>query len=436
MTSKAITRRASMLAGMGAVALPLLPARAQAQSIRMWTFLNPTGGAPREKALAAIIAEFERANPTIKVVVEPQLWDQMSPKFLAAAQQGNAPDLCWIVTDMLGDAIKSGQLADLRPLFINNWSPERLADNAGPYWDMCGDAGRQLCMFTSRNYIALFYRKDLFAAANIDPNSLTTWPLFIEAAKKVMERDAAGNVTRWGFGQGWSEAQPDPQLVVTYLLAKQGTLFDESGRAKFATPAGVEALTMMTDMVTRYQISPRQVVSWTVDDVIEQFSAGRVAIASGASVRFSGLLARMGADKIGFMLLPGVGDKPHSPAVMAGWAVAIWAKSRNLEAAGKFLEFMNGAEADKLWVTLGGQTPGLASTAAALPEFFANPANEFLKVAAAGSASAGWLAPISFGVGGYRQVLNKAAQEVVTSGAAPLAALQRAERDFNRRNNR
>ncbi len=436
MIAKDITRRASVLAGLGAAVLPAFAARAQTQSIRMWTFLNPTGNAPREKALAAIIALFEQANPGAKVVVEPQIWDQMTPKFLAAAQQGNAPDVIWVITDLLGDAIRSAQLADLRPLFINGWSAARLADNAGPYWDLCTDQGRQFCMFTSRNYISLFYRKDLFAAAGIDPESLTTWPLFIEAAKKLMERDAAGNVTRWGFAQGWSEAQPDPQLVVTYLVARQGSLFDANGRARFATPAGIEGLTLMTDMVTRYQISSRQVVSWTVDDVIEQFSAGRAAIASGASVRFSGLLPRMGADRIGFMLLPGVGDKPHSPAVMAGWAVAAWAKSRNLGLAGKFVEFMSGPEADKLWVTMGGQTPGLASTPAALPEFFADPANAFLKVAAQGSASAGWLAPISFGVGGYRQVLNKAAQEVVINGVTPKAALERAERDFNRRNNR
>jgi multiple sugar transport system substrate-binding protein len=436
MTDKGITRRASLLAGLGAAALPVARARAQATTIRMWTFLNPTGNAPREKALADIIAQFEAANPGVKIAVETQVWDQMTPKFLAAAQQGNAPDIVWVITDLLGDAINSGQLADLRTLFINKWSPAQVADNAGPYWDLCNVNNKQYCLFTSRNYMGMFYRKDLFAAAGIDVASLTSWPVFIEAAKKLMERDASGNVTRWGYGQGWSEAQADPQLVVNYLLAKQGTLFDETGRAKFATPAGIEGLTLQTDMVTRHQITPRQVVSWTVDDLIEQFSAGRVAIANGASVRFSGILGRMGADKAGFMLVPGIDGKPNSPSMMLGWAVSVWSKSRNIEAAGRFVEFMSGAEADKLWVAKGGQTPGLISTPAAMPDFFADPANVFLRVAAYGSANAGWLSPISFGVGGFRQSLNKAAQEVVTNGLTPQAALERAERDFNRRNNR
>ena len=44
--------------------------------------------------------------------------------------------------------------------------------------------------------------------------------------------------------------------------------------------------------------------------------------------------------------------------------------------------------------------------------------------------------PVTFGVGGYRQVLNKAAQEVVVNNVAPKAALEAAEAEFNRRNNR
>ncbi len=430
------TRRMTLLAGLALASLTAGVAGAQAQTIRMWTFLNPTGNAPREKALAEIITAFEAANPGAKVVVETQVWDQMTPKFMAAAQQGTAPDIVWVITDLLGEAIKSGALADLKPVFVDKWSPEQLKDNAGPYWDLCNVAGKQYCLFTSRNYIGLFYRRDLFKDAGIDAASLTTWPAFTEAAKKLTVKDSSGAVTRYGFGQGWSESQPDPQIVTSYLLAKQGTLFDEKGRARFATPAGIEGLTIQTELVTKHEATSKQATTWTSDDVYEQFSAGRAAMITGASVRFSTLQARLGADKIGFMLVPGIDGKPHSPAVMAGWAVGAWSKGKNLELAGKFMDFMNGPQADKLWVEKGGQTPALASTPKALASFFADPANEYLAIAGKGSASAGWLAPIDFGVGGYRQALNKAAQEVVTNGATPQAALERAERDFNRRNGR
>lgn len=436
MAGQKTTRRTSLLAGLAAAMLIGSAAVAQAQSLRMWTFLNPTGNAPREKALAEIIAAFEKANPGAKIEVETQVWDQMTPKFLAAAQQGTAPDIVWAITDLLGDAIKSGALADLKPLFVSNWSPEQVKDNAGAYWDLCNVDGKQYCLFTSRNYIGLYYRKDVFKEAGIDPASLTTWPAFIDAAKKLTVKDAGGSVTRYGFGQAWSESQADPQIMTAYLLGKQGTLFDEKGRGRFATAAGVEGLSLQTEMVTKHEVSPKQAATWTSDDLYEQFSAGRAAIITGASVRVSTLQARMGADKVGFMLFPGSDGKPHSSGVMAGWAVGIWSKGKNMALAGKFVDFMNGPEADKIWVVKGGQTPALASTPKTLPDFFADPANEYLAVAGKGSATAGWLAPIEFSVGGYRQALNKAAQEVVINGVTPQAALERAERDFNRRNNR
>jgi len=437
MSTGFIPTRRSVVAGIAGTALASKMSFAQSNTtIRMWTFLNPTGNAPREKALAQIIADFEKANPGVKVVVEPQVFDQMTPKFIAAARQGNAPDVVWCITDLLGDAIKSGSLADLKPLFIDKWSDAQKKDQAGAYWDLCAIDGKHYCVFQSRNYIGMLYRLDLFKEAGINADQITTWPQFIEAAKKVTARDAQGAITRYGFGQAWSENQADPQLVVTYLLAKQGNLFDDKGRARFATPAGIEGLTLQTDLVTKHNLTPRQSATWTVDDLYEQFASGRVAIATGASVRVSTVQAKMGADKVGFMLFPGMDGKPHSPAVMAGWAVGVWSGGKNREVAARFVEYMAAPEADRHWVTMGGQTPVLSSTPSRLAEFFSKPENNYLKVASLGSSTAGWLAPVSFGVGGYRQVLNKAAQEVVVNGVAPKAALEMAEAEFNRRNNR
>ena len=74
--------------GLAIAAGGMIADAAQAQTLRMWTFLNPAGTAPREKALAEIIKRFEAANPGVKIAVEPQVWDQMTPKFLAAHRAG------------------------------------------------------------------------------------------------------------------------------------------------------------------------------------------------------------------------------------------------------------------------------------------------------------------------------------------------------------
>jgi len=424
---------ASLLAA--SVQLGALSAQAET-TVRMWTFLNPDGKSPRELALKEIISRFEAANPEIRVVVEPQVWDQMTPKFLAANGAGNAPDIIWVVTDLLGEALASGSLADLNPLFLKNWPKEAVDERKDGYWERCAWEGGVHCLFHSRNYYGVIYRKDFLAEAGVDPDTLTDWPTFIDAAKKLTVRDASGNVSRWGFGQQFSEDRADAQMMSSIILSRQGDLFHEDGRAKWANPIGAEALQLQCDMVTKHEITPPQAVTWSAEDLYEQFAAGRLAMFTGAVVRVSTMQAKVGKDNVGFMVWPGVDGKPHSPAVMAGWAVGVWSKSKHVDEAARFLEYMAGPEADRLWVEVGGQIPASGSVMKEIPDFFAQPSNQYIVKAAEGIADYGWISPVKFSVGGYRQVLNKAAQNVITGGMEPMAALEEAEKRFNQQNRR
>lgn len=415
----------------------LLPATAGAETtIRMWTFLNPAGTAPREQALALIIRQFEAANPGVKVAVEPQVWDQMTPKFLAAHRAGTAPDLVWVVTDLLGDALKAGALADLNPLFLDSWPEADIAEREDGYWSRCQQGDKVHCLFHSRNYYGVIYRTDHFKEAGVDPSTLTDWPSFIEAAKKLTVKDASGNVTRWGFGQQFSEDRADSQMMTSIMLSRQGDLFDKDGRAMWANPVGAEALQMQTDMVTEHGVTPPQSVTWSAEDLYEQFAAGRLASFCGAVVRLSTMQAKVGKENVGFLMWPGVDGKPHSPAVMAGWAVGIWSGGKNIETAARFLEFMSTGERDRVWVEVGGQLPSAPSTLDGMKDFIARPENAYLVTAAQGVKDYGYIVPVEFGVGGYRQAMNKAAQDVIVGGVDPMTALEDAEQRFNRQNNR
>ena len=49
------------------------------QTVRMWTFLDPEADNGRSKALKQMIETFEAENPGIKIVLETQDWEQMTP---------------------------------------------------------------------------------------------------------------------------------------------------------------------------------------------------------------------------------------------------------------------------------------------------------------------------------------------------------------------
>jgi multiple sugar transport system substrate-binding protein len=121
---------------------------------------------------------------------------------------------------------------------------------------------------------------------------------------------------------------------------------------------------------------------------------------------------------------------------MAGWAVGVWSGGKNKAMAGKFLEYMSTGESDRMWVEVGGQLPGAPSTLADMKAFTSLPANAYLTTAALGVAKYGWIPSVEYGVGGYRQALNKAAQDVIVGNVDPMAALVAAEKRFNQQNNR
>lgn len=414
--------------------LCLGPTALAQQTVRMWTFLNPAGTAPREVALAQIIEDFEAANPDIKIEVEPQVWDQMTPKFLAAHSARNAPDVIWISTDLLGDVISAGAVADLNGLFINDWDEEFVEDITDSYFELCEVDGEQYCLFTSRNYIGLLYRADFFEEAGLDADSIATWDDLREAAEGLTIVNESGDVERWGFGQQFSPDFADPQMYVPLVLEDQADIFNEDGTPAWSTEVGTKAMAEMTSYVSESGPTPPASINYSAEDLYEQYAAGRMAIITGASVRVSTLQQQIGADKVGYMLWPNRDGSGNAPSPALGWGVGVWSGSSVLEEAGAFLEYMTGPEADRLWVEVGGQIPMRQSTISSMEEFFADPVNQYVVDAANGITNNSWVAPIAFPIGGYREDLNQAAQDVILKGASPEDALKEAEENFIRRN--
>lgn len=434
---KSLRRRmTSAMIALVATAALSWTAPSSAQTIRMWTFLNPAGTAPREKALAEMIRGFEAANPSMKIAVEQQVWSQMTPKFLAAHNAGSAPDIIWAENDQLGDVLRAGALADLSSAFIDKWPAPKIKERTDALWNRCTDKGKVRCLVMSRNYVSILYRKDFLREAGINPASITTWETLRVAAQKLTLKDNTGTVRRWGYGQQFSENQADPQLMIAMMLGKQPSIFQDAGKANFATPAGVEALRFQTDLVTKDGVTPPQAVSWTVEDLYDQFIAGRIAMITGGSVRVSTLQDKVGKDNVGLMLWPSFDGKKASPGLSAGWSVGVWEKSKIKDAAAKFVEHMTSDSSDRLWVAVGGQLPFVPNLLVDMKEFSSKPENAAVGVAAQGISTASWVTPIDYSVSGFRQVLNKAAQQVITSGVDPKAALEEAEKTFARQNSR
>ena len=420
------------------IAIGILAPQAHAQEtrIRMWSFINPDGADPRGKVLAKIVSEFEARNPGIKVTIELQVWDQMSAKFIAAHGAGNAPDVTWFHNEQLAAGIKAGAFANINELFVNGWSPADREDLNDAFWNYGTTPTQRYMIAHSRNYFGMLYRPSMLKAAGLTPEDLGTWDRLTNAAKKLTVRDAAGNVSRWGYGQAFSADKATPQMAVNMMLARQGSLFEDDGRAKWSGDVGVAAMNAQLDMVRVHKVTPDSAVTLNAEELFEHFAAGRYAIISASSVRIPVLQKAIDPNDIAFLPWPGDKEGTNSPGSITGWCTCIWSKSKVLKESAKFVEFMGGREADVWWTRESGTVPIRQSTIATLKDYLEEPSKQYLAVAAKATVKYGWLAPLDYTIGGYREDLNKVAQTILTRGTDTREALLAAEREFNRRHRR
>jgi multiple sugar transport system substrate-binding protein len=419
---------AGALGGFALAALGLGTAAAQT-TVTMWTFLDPNKTSPREVALKQIIADFEKANPSIKIKVEPQDFAQMPPKFYLGHRTGNNPDLVWIDAKNLGGLAQSGAGADLGALVASKWPPAERDDffvKAG--WNAAMQDGKLLAMPLFHGASVVYYRKDLLKAAGIAPESLTTWDSLVEAARKLtVDTNGDGRIDVWGFGLPLAPIKTESTPALIGILDQEGGPFDGC-KARYATPAGAKALQYTADLITKHKVTPQEALALNVDDITEQFTAGRYAIAVTSNLRFSVIAkaAKFGAENIGIMAWPSwTGAKP-SPMPVSGWWIAAWQKSPRLAEAGKFVEYLTGRDAIGLWMTVGGQVPTRRSLLG--DPFLARPENAWVKTMVDAWSTSSWMEPTACNTRTLQAGLNEATARVIIDKLDPLAALREAEK--------
>jgi multiple sugar transport system substrate-binding protein len=397
----------------------------------MWTFLDPGRPGGREAALKRMIETFEAANPSVRIRVEPQVWTTLAEKFVLGHNTRNAPDICWVNAENLGLILNTDAAADLKPLVLDGWSPARRADFALPAAiDAVTVDRRVLAMPLMAITWVLMYRKDLLRQAGLEPSALATWDGVLEAARR-MTRDTNGDGQPdiWGLGLGLASERFSATPAVLATVGAQNGIFGERCRARIATPEAEKAVTWQAEAITRHRVTPREAISMTSDDAIDQFAAGRYGMMVIANSRFEQIqrtAAGWNKDDLGLAAIPGwTADKP-GPAIVTGWFAVAWRNSPRLAAAARFIDHMTNADAMAGWTNPGGQVPMLKSLAAT--PAMAEPAVAHLRAVSAQFAASGFMMPGQCNWSRTLADFNLATQQIVLGQRTAADALRQAER--------
>lgn len=415
-----------------AASIMMSGAAAVAQTtVTMWTFLDPTRPGGREQALRTIIESFERANPGIRIRVEPQVWTTLAEKFVLGHNSRNAPDIAWINSENLGLVLNSDAAADLNALIVRDWPAARRGDLLLPgLLDAMTQGGKLHAMPLMAATWVLMYRQDLLRQAGLEPDALRTWEGVTEAARR-MTRDTNGDGQPdvWGIGLGLAAERYS--ATPAFLAAVQGNngLFGDGCRARIATPAAERALMLQVDWITRDRVAPRESLAMTSDDAIDQFAAGRFAMQIIANTRFEQIqriAAGWDSNQLAMAPIPGWTADRAGPALIVGWHAVAWARSPRVREAARFIDHMASAEGMAQWNLPGGQVPMLRSVASR-PEM-QQPQHAHLRAVADMFAASGMFVPASCNWARTFADFNLATQQVLLGQRSAAEALRVAER--------
>jgi len=220
------------------------------------TFYYPVAvGGPITKIVDQMAADFEKENPGIRVKpVYTGTYQESIVKALTAHKSGQPPTTAILLsTDMYTlideDAIAPFDGVDTAPYykaFMAN------SQTGGKTWGIP----------FQRSTIVLYWNKELFKEAGLDPNRApANWNEMLSYAQKLTKRDASGNVTQWGvqipssgFPYWLFQGLTTPNGVELMNAAGTETYFDK--------PEVIEALQYWVDLGRKHKVHPTGVVEW------------------------------------------------------------------------------------------------------------------------------------------------------------------------------
>ncbi len=315
---------------------------------------------PKSRADRAIVDAFERAHPDIQLQSAQGLQIQgqgAESNILLAFAGGTAPDVVYVNFRSSASYIQQGFLRPLDDYLAKD--PEVLKNIEPSLLPILRDAGHG--HIYSIPFLAavqaLYYRKDLFQAAGLNPDKPPTdWNEFYSDAQKLTNQKKGV----WGFEFG-TDSDASAYWWINFLWQAGGEVIkrgpDGRWRAAFNTPAGAEALVFYRKLVADPWTGPDGKTYYGVathsSDMGQDRATGKVAMWFQYQ---SNVIANQADATLINPSIVGIAPMPKGPTGITAneinaymWGISTQIKDQRVrDAAWQFVKFMGSDEAERI----------------------------------------------------------------------------------------
>ena len=425
--TKAPAQAATEVPAPAATEAPAAPA-APAEGVEI-TFWHAMSGS-REEIVNGIAERFNASHPGI--VVKPEYtgsYAETVTKGLAAYRTGTAPTIVQSYEVGTRTMYDSGAIVPVYTLNKGDVNWEEVVTPIRKYYTLEGNLP---CMPFNSSTAMIYYNKDMFTAAGLDPEvAPTTWDDIESMSKTIMD---AGLATG-GLSMGW------PAWIFEQMFAYHDQLLanNDNGRSAIASEVYLNS-EFGVKMMTKWQELAKDGVlvyggrEYAAND---PFLAGQFPFLVQSTSSLGGIL-KSATFKVGTAFLPRLSDEyPQGNSVIGGACLWVFdsATPEQQAAAWEFFKFTFSTEEAMAWHKGTGYFPTSISAYEQLKSegwFEAEPNHATAFNQILGGADT----PASNGVilGDFvtiRDIVGAAIEDVVVNGVDPKVALDKATADTN-----
>ncbi len=324
-----------------------------------WQYFYET----KKDTVDTLIKMFEAENPDIRVTQQTFPYEQYNTKVASSVPSGEGPNVINLYYGWLPKYIDAGYL---QPLPESVFSSKLIQSKFFPLVDAAKFKGSYYALPTAVRSLALFWNKDLFKAAGLDPEKPPkTVEEMIKYAKLLTKTDQKGNYQQTGLTM---ELRGQLHHWLREVLIRQfgGTPYNEdSTKVLYNSKAGYDAFRFFTNLNTVEHIG---MPNFMTDD-ITAFKSGMMGMTIDGSFRL-GTFDKINTLNYGVTELPSMNGKKYNFASFWANGITNFTKGKELEASLKFLAFLTSDTAMSLWLKNVGELP--AKKALAMKDEFRN----------------------------------------------------------------
>jgi sn-glycerol 3-phosphate transport system substrate-binding protein len=233
-------------------------------------------GGALTKIVDGLVEDFMKENPDIKVnAIYAGNYNDARIKALAALKSGKPAQTSVMFSIDIYELIEQGAIVSFDDVVKTAEEKQWLKSFYPALMENGKTQGKTWGIPFQRSTIVMYYNKDAFRAAGLDPDAPpATWDEMVSMGKKLTKK-SGGNVNQWG-AMIPSTGYPYWMFGALSMQNNQTLMNGDGNKTYFDSPATVEALQFWKDLGNKHNVMPSGTIEWGT--LRQNFLEGKTAI--------------------------------------------------------------------------------------------------------------------------------------------------------------